>query len=267
MQLSRTAAIPLRHFYLMRGSSARVLPLFIWVAIDIVLWGFITKYLNSVATTGFNFVPSLLGAVLFWDFCSRVMHGVTTAFLEDVWSRNFLNIFASPLSIYEYVAGLVISSIVTSTLGLIVMVALATTVFGLSFFTYGVMLAPFLLVLFLFGIAIGIFGSAIVLRLGPASEWFIWPIPAMLSPFAGVFYPLSTLPRWMQWIGHALPPAYVFEGMRAIVTGRPASPAMLLLGAVLALIYILLACWFFTYVYRYAVRTGLIARYSAETVS
>ena len=146
MLLSRTAAIPLRHFYLMRGSFARVLPLFIWVAIDIVLWGFITRYLNSVTASGFNFVPSLLGAVLFWDFCSRVMHGVTTAFLEDVWSRNFLNIFASPLSIYEYVAGLVISSIVTSTLGLVVMVALATTVFGLSFFTYGVMLAPFLLV-------------------------------------------------------------------------------------------------------------------------
>ena len=267
MLLSRTAAIPLRHFYLMRGSFARVLPLFIWVAIDIVLWGFITKYLNSVAATGFNFVPSLLGAVLFWDFCSRVMHGVTTAFLEDVWSRNFLNIFATPLSIYEYVTGLVISSTISSALGLIVMVVLATTVFGLSFFTYGVMLAPFLLVLFLFGIAFGIFGSAIVLRLGPASEWFIWPIPAMLSPFAGVFYPLSTLPRWMQWIGHALPPSYVFEGMRAIVADRHASPTMLLFGAGLALIYILLAGWFFTYVYRYAVRTGLIARYSAETVS
>ena len=71
----------------------------------------------------------------------------------------------------------------------------------------------------------------------------------------------------MQWIGHALPPSYVFEGMRAIVAGRHASPTMLLFGAGLALIYILLAGWFFTYVYRYAVRTGLIARYSAETVS
>jgi ABC-2 type transport system permease protein len=267
ISVTRTIAIPLRHFYLMRGSFARVLPLFIWVAIDIVLWGFITRYLNSVTATGFNFVPSLLGAVLFWDFCSRVMHGVTTAFLEDVWSRNFLNIFATPLSIYEYVAGLVISSVVTSALGLVVMVVLATTVFGLSFFTYGVMLVPFLLVLFLFGIAFGIFGSAIVLRLGPASEWFIWPIPAMLSPFAGVFYPLSTLPKWMQAIGHLLPPSYVFEGMRAIVAGGSVSFAMLLWGAGLALIYILLAAWFFTYVHRYAVRTGLIARYSAETVS
>jgi len=110
-------------------------------------------------------------------------------------------------------------------------------------------------------------GSAAVLRLGPPAEWFVWPIPAILSPFVGVFYPLSTLPRWMQYIARALPPSYVFEGMRAIVRGGSISPHGLLLGAFLASLYILLACWLFTRVYRYAVRTGLIARYSAETLS
>jgi ABC-2 type transport system permease protein len=43
MCFTRIAAIVLRHFYLLRGSPARVLPLFAWVAIDMVLWGFITK--------------------------------------------------------------------------------------------------------------------------------------------------------------------------------------------------------------------------------
>ena len=84
----------MRQFYLLRGSPARILPLFAWVAIDMILWGFISKYLNSVASAGFNFVPMLLGAVLLWDFMVRVMQGVTLAFLEDVWTRNFLNIFA-----------------------------------------------------------------------------------------------------------------------------------------------------------------------------
>src|ERR1019366_336719 len=104
----RVAAVVLRQYYLLRGSPERILPLFAWVAIDIVLWGFISKYLNSVASAGFNFVPMLLGAVLLWDFMVRVMQGVTLAFLEDVWTRNFLNIFATPLSIPEYVSGLVI---------------------------------------------------------------------------------------------------------------------------------------------------------------
>src|SRR5271169_5707564 len=159
----RTSAIVLRQFYLMQGSPARVLPLFAWVAIDMMTWGFITKYLNAVSGSGFNFVPSLLGAVLLWDFFTRVMQGVTTTFFEDVWSRNFLNIFATPLSISEYLTGLVLSSIATSSVGLVVMLVLATAVFGLSFFVYGVMLVPFLLVLFMCGIALGILGSAAVL--------------------------------------------------------------------------------------------------------
>jgi ABC-2 type transport system permease protein len=267
MNIQRTGAIVLRQYYLLRGSPARVLPLFAWVAIDMVLWGFITKYLNSVASSGFNFVPTLLGAVLLWDFFIRVMQGVTMAFLEDVWSRNFLNIFATPLSISEYVSGLVLSSIGTSSIGMVVMLVLATMVFGLSFFTYGAMLIPYLLVLFLFGIALGITASAIMLRLGPASEWFIWPIPALLSPFAGVFYPLRTLPQWMQYLSHLLPPAYVFENMRRIILGGSASGSELVWGGTLAVLDIVLACWFFGYIYRHAVRTGLIARYSAESLS
>src|ERR1700680_1615659 len=140
MNIQRTGAIVLRQFYLLRGSPARVLPLFAWVAIDMVLWGFITKYLNSVASPGYNFVPALLGAVLLWDFFIRVMQGVTMAFFEDVWSRNFLNIFATPLSISEYISGLVLSAIATSSVGLLVMLVLASTVFGLSFLVYGLML-------------------------------------------------------------------------------------------------------------------------------
>ncbi len=267
MSFRRTAAIVLRQFYLIRGSASRVLPLFAWVAVDVVLWGFITKYLNAVTASGMNFVPVLLGAVLLWDFFSRVMHGVTMTFFEDVWSRNFLNVFATPLSIAEYLAGLVLSSIGTSTIGLIVMLVLATTVFGLSFFVYGVALVLFLLVLFLFGIALGIVGSGIVLRFGPASEWFIWPIPALVSPFVGVFYPLSTLPRWMQYLAHILPPSYIFEAMRKILAGGAVSWTALAWGALLALVYVVLACWFFGRVYRYAVRSGLIARYTAETVA
>jgi ABC-2 type transport system permease protein len=267
MDARRAAAIVLRQFYLTRGSITRTVPLFVWVAIDIVLWGFITKYLNSVTSPGFDFVPVLLGAVLLWDFFMRVMQGVTMAFFEDVWSRNFLNIFASPLSIGEYLAGLVVSSIMTSTVGLLIMLGLATAVFGLSFFSYGFALVVFLLVLFTFGIALGIVGCSIVLRLGPSAEWFIWPIPALLSPFAGVFYPIATLPPWMQIIARLLPPSYVFEGMRAIVLGRPFQLSSLAVGAVLSVAAVFVACAAFTRVYRHAVRTGLIARYSAESVS
>lgn len=267
MSLRRILAIVLRQYYLIRGSFSRVVPLFAWVTVDMILWGFLTRYLNTVAFPGFNFVPALLGAVLLWDFFMRIMQGMTMAFFEDVWSRNFLNVFATPLLVPEYVGGLVLSSIVTSVIGLAAMILIATLWFHLSVLMYGLMIFPFLLVLFLFGIALGIFGSALVLRFGPASEWFIWPIPALISPFAGVLYPISTLPPWMQWIAHCLPPSYVFEGLRNIVAGSGVSGITLLLGACLAAGYIFLAYLYFVKVYRHALGTGLIARYSAENLS
>ena len=266
MRLRPVAGILLRQLYLFRSSPVRLLPTFAWVAIDIVVWGFLTRYLNSVAGNHLNFVPTLLGAVLFWDFFTRIMQGVTTAFLEDVWSRNFLNLFATPLSISEYVTGLVLTSVATSLIALVVMLVLATLVFGLSFISLGAMLIPFVMVLFLFGVALGIVASALVLRLGPASEWLVWPMPALLSPFVGVYYPLATLPAWMRDVGYLLPPSYVFEGMRTLVNGQAFSGMGLMIGAALAVVQVMLAGYFFARVFRYTVRTGLLARYSAESI-
>jgi ABC-2 type transport system permease protein len=267
MNRTRIAAVVLRIFYLYRGSPQRVFPIFVWVVVDILLWGFLTRYLNSVARAEVNFIAALLGAVLLWDFLTRVMQGVTMAFFEDVWSRNFLNYFATPLRMSEYLAGLILAAVSSSMISLIVMVTFARVAFGLSFLSYGLALAPFLAVLFLTGIALGVAAAALGLRLGPASEWLIWPIPTLVSPFAGVFYPLAILPGWMQAIAALLPPSYVFEGMRAIVAGEPAPWDRLVLGGGLAMAYLLLACLFFMSVYRTAIRTGLIARYSAETLS
>lgn len=266
-RLRRVAAILLRLFYLLRGSSARVVPLFAWQAVDIVLWGFISRYLNTVSSARFNFIPALLGAIILWDFLVRALHGVIVAFMEDVWSRNFLNIFAAPIAISEYLTGLVLFSVATSVVVLAVMVVLATAVFGLQFFAMGAMLVPFLLLLFLFGVALGIFGAAIVLRWGPAAEWLIWPLPALLSPLACVFYPLSALPQWLQWVARLVPPTYVFEGMRSVVEGHGARLTPMLICTTLTTLALLLACGVFLSVYHRAVRTGLIARYSAETVS
>jgi ABC-2 type transport system permease protein len=205
--------------------------------------------------------------VLFWDFFVRVMQGVTVAFFEDVWSRNFLNLFATPLTIMQYITGLVITSMATSAVGLLAMLILSTLAFGFALAVPGLFGVAFVLVLFLFGTALGIFACALVLRMGPASEWLIWPIPALLSPFAGVFYPLSVLPPWMQHFSRILPPAYVFEDLRSLLAGHPIQPQTAWLALLLAGAQVVLALWVFARVHRNAVRSGLLARYSAEGVS
>lgn len=266
-QMSCMLAIVYRQFYLLRGSLTRFVPLFIWVAIDMILWGFITNYLTQITTAGIAFIPALLGAVLLWNFLVRVMHSVSMAFMEDIWSRNFLNLFASPMRVSDYLGGLIISSMFTAAVGLVVMILIAAAMFGLNIASYGIMVFPFLLILFLFGTALGVIGSALMLRLGPASEWFVWPIPALIVPFAGVYYPIETLPHWMQVIAHALPPMYVFEALRAIVAERVFDAHSLALGFGLAVLSVALACWVFIRVHKQAVRTGLLVRYTAESVA
>lgn len=267
MNMTRMNAVILRQSFLMKGSLSRVLPMFVWVGIDIVLWGFITRYLGTLVPSGFNVVTVFLGAILLWDLFSRVMHALDMAFLEDVWSRNFLNIFATPMTTGEYLCGLVMVAVLTSLVSLAFMLGIGTLAFGLTYAGGGLAIAGFVAILFLFGIALGITGVAIVLRWGPASEWFIWPLPALLSPFAGVFYPIATLPGWMQVIAHAMPPSYVFEGLRALANGDALPKHAMLWGFLLAFAYIAAACLLFRRVFNMALRTGLIARYSAESVN
>jgi len=267
MKLKRVYAIFLRQMFLLRRNKTRFANIFLWITLDVVLWGFVTKYFSSTGTVHVDLVSTLLGAIILWDFLIRVQQGVMVAFFEDVWSQNFLNLFASPLSVKEYVSGLVLTSIVTSTVGLLFMLVFAGIAFGYNVFVLGTYLFFFLLTLFLFGLALGIFTTGVVLRLGPASEWFAWPIPFLLGPFAGVFYPVSTLPALLRPISKLLPPSYAFEGMRTLLTAGTPDISSLLMGVVLAVFYVLLAYFFFVRIYRLVLRNGLITRFSAESMS
>lgn len=263
MNFTRVYAVFLRQIFVIRNLPSRVVPYFLYAVLDIVLWGFITRYLDGVGT-GFSFIPVLLGAVVFWEFLQRVQQGITIPFLEDIWARNLLNMFASPIRLREYILGFVAASTATSLFGLLVMLVLAKVAFGLSLFVLGLKILPFLLILFLFGVVLGIVGACVVLRFGPYAEWFIWPIPAILSPFVGVFYPVATLPYGMQLVSSILPPSYVFEGMRAALLTGQFSVKPLLISFALTILYLWLSYVCFALIYRSVVRKGLIARFSAE---
>ena len=267
MHIGRAFAITLRHMYLVRSSISRSMPIFVWVTIDMILWGFISRYLSSVSLPGIHLGTALLAAVVCWGFFGRVMHGVSMAFFEDVWSRNFLNVFTAPLSIAEYMTGLALSSVLTSLVALSVLLLMSSWLFDLSLPAHGLPMAVLFLTLFLFGIALGLAGCALVLRFGPPAEWFIWPIPTVIAPFVGVFYPLSVLPGWMRMIGVCLPPSSAFEHLRALIAGGEASFVAVLPGLGLAVVWLVLAGLLFCRVCRYAMRSGLIARYSAESIT
>jgi len=269
MSYSRIFAIFVRQLFLYKGNPTRLASIFLWLVIDIVQWGFITKYLGTFGQATFGFVTVILGAIILWEFMARVQQGIMMAFLEDIWTQNFINFFASPLKVREYLGGLIITSFASSIVGFLAMVAIAGPVFGYNVMTVGLMLLPFMAILLIFGIAMGVFVSGVVFRLGPSAEWLGWPIPLVLSLFAGVYYPISTLPVALQIIAKAIPPSYVFESLRAIlVTGTFPSALVsnLLIGTALSIAYLLIASRFFVVIYRKNLKNGNIARFNAEAL-
>jgi ABC-2 type transport system permease protein len=198
------------------------------------------------------------------SFFTRSQQGISTPFMEDIWSRNLLNFFASPLTIAEYLAGFVAISIFTSIIGVVFMALCAWIGFGFSVLTYGLSLFLLLITLFICGISLGIIAIAILLRFGPSAEWFIWPIPAVLSPFVGVYYPIAVLPGWMQFIGRLVPLSYVFEGARGLILHDGASVLFLIVGTALSFVYLGISCVVFGRVYRRVVREGTLARMGTE---
>jgi ABC-2 type transport system permease protein len=241
---------------------------FLWLVIDIVQWGFISKYLGAFGQSTFGFLTAILGAIVLWGFLTRIQQGIMTSFLEDIWSQNFINYFASPLKIVEYLSGLVLTSVSTGIIGFVIVVCIAGVGFGYDFFRIGLYLLPFMAILFIFAIAMGIFVSAVIFRLGPTAEWLGWPIPLVLSVFSGVFYPVATLPSVFQVVSRLIPASYVFESLRSVLSVKGPSATLasfLLIGGSLALCYLALAYAFFIKIYRRNLETGAIARFSAES--
>jgi ABC-2 type transport system permease protein len=269
MSLSRTLAIFVRQLFLLKSNPTRLVSIFLWLIIDIIQWGFISKYLGSLGQATFGYVTVALGAIILWEFMGRIENGIMMAFLEDVWSQNLINFFASPLKVREYLGGLVLTSVTTGLAAFIAMVAVAGAAFGYHLLRIGVLLLPFMLILLLFGVAMGVFVSALIFRLGPSAEWLGWPIPLVLSVFAGVYYPVSTLPPALRAFAKLIPPAYVFETCRAVLaTGAlPVNFAWnLLTGALLSVLYLLLTSLLFVRVYRKNLASGTIARFNAEAL-
>lgn len=255
--------------YLLKSNPTRLAGTFLWLVIDIIQWGFISRYLGTFGQATFSFITFILGAILLWEFMTRIQQGMLMAFLEDIWTQNFINYFASPLKLKEYVSGLVLTSITNGLAGFLVIVAIAGLAFGYNLFRIGLLLLPFMCILLVFGIAMGIFVSAVIFRLGPSAEWIGWPIPLVLSLFAGVYYPVSTLPASLRGIARLIPPSYVFESMRTIIaTGALPEDltVTLLIGGLLSVAYLLATSYLFIRIYRRNMRGGNIARFNAEAL-
>jgi ABC-2 type transport system permease protein len=213
----RIGAMILRYWYLLISSWPRLLELVYWPALQIVTWGFLQAYIAENAGFFARAGGTFIGAIILWDILFRGQLGFSISFLEEMWARNLGNLMMSPLKPIEFLISLMIMSLIRLAIGVIPMTLLAMFFFHFNFYSLGLPLIAFFCNLIFTSWSLGIFVSGLVIRNGLGAESIVWTLMFGILPLACVYYPVSVLPYWLQYVAWALPPTYVFEGMRALL--------------------------------------------------
>jgi ABC-2 type transport system permease protein len=218
--LHRIAAMILRYWYLLISSWPRLLELVYWPALQIITWGFLQSYISQNAGFFARAGGTFVGAIILWDILFRGQLGFSISFLEEMWARNLGNLMMSPLKPIEFLISLMIMSLIRLAIGVIPMTLLAMIFFNFNFYGLGLPLIAFFCNLIFTSWSLGIFVSGLVLRNGLGAESIVWTLMFGVLPLTCVYYPVTVLPHWLQYVAWSLPPTYVFEGMRALLTDR-----------------------------------------------
>ena len=217
MNLNKILALSLRHVYLIKGSFPRILDLIYWPTIQIFLWGFISKFFTLNSSYFENTVGIILSAAILYDFLFRSSISYNMMFLEEIWSRNFTNLFIAPIKISEIIAALTLTAVFRTLIGLVPAALLAIPLFGVSIFKIGVPLIFLLITLYIFGVTLGLLVTSGLVRFGPSFENIAWASLFFLAPLGCIYYPIEILPDWLQIIAKLLPLVHIFEEMRSVL--------------------------------------------------
>ena len=164
-----------------------------------------------------NTVGVILSAAILYDFLFRSSISYNMMFLEEIWSRNFTNLFIAPIKLSEIIAALTFTAIFRTLIGLIPAALLAIPLFGVSIFKIGLPLILLLVTLYLFGVTLGLMVTSGLVRFGPSFENIAWASLFFLAPLGCIYYPIEVLPGWLQLAAKLLPLVYIFEEMRNIL--------------------------------------------------
>ncbi len=260
MKSHRIAAVMMRHVYETRRNVDRITDMLYWPVLDIIMWGFFTTYLGRGAGMQPDVIKFLLGATILWALFYSFQRDMAVGFLDELWSRNLINLFSTPLTITEYVTGLICVNLAKTILGAGAASLLAWAAYHFNIFPWLLAFVPYLLNLMLFAFALGIVVTGLIFRYTTKIQALAWSCAGLLAPISCVLYPLKSLPLWLREIAWMLPTTHSFEGMRQALAGGGFSPYHFWWGMALNVVYFALALGIFQLVFQAAKARGLLVK-------
>jgi ABC-2 type transport system permease protein len=260
MKLHRIRAVILRHVYELRQNPNHLTNMLYWPVVNIVVWGFFTFYLAHRGDAQPGIVSSLLGAVILWGFFNSFQRDMAVGFLEELWSKNLVSLFGSPLSVSEYITGLIAINICKAMVAMAAESVIALLCYRFNIFPMLLSFVPFIFNLMLFALAVGVAVTGLIFRYTTRFQVLAWGFAGLLMPFSCVFYPLKSLPPFLHPVAWMLPTTHSFEGMRQVIAGNGFSSSHFEWGLALNLFYFVLAGLFFHWMFESARSRGLLVK-------
>ena len=260
MKLHRINAVIVRHIYESRRNFDRVVDMIWWPVLDIVMWGFFTVYLSHNNRLQPNTVSCLLGGIILWGTFYSFQRDMAIGFIDELWCRNLINLFSTPLTLAEYMAGLLTVCMMKVMVGLLAASAIAFAAYSFDIVPWLPKFIPYMANLLFFALALGIAITGLIFRYTTKIQALAWGFAGLLMPVSCVMYPMSSLPRWLQGIAWAMPTAHSFEGMRQVLDGKGFSPLHFWWGVGLNVVYFAVAIVFFGWIYEKARNRGLLVK-------
>ncbi len=241
MKTHRIFAIILRNLYGFRRNYDRVFDAFWWPTLELVLWGLTGSYLIQLVPDFSEILFIIVSGITFWFVVGRSQYEINVALLEEIWSRNLINIFVSPIKFSEWVISIIIIGVLKAMISFIASVIVAYVLYKVHFFIYGFYLIPLIFLLLMTGWWVSFFITGLILRYGSRVQTFAWTLIAAFAPLSAIYYPVSVLPQNVQVISFILPTTYIFQGIRSIITKGTIDNTLLLSSFLLNIFYLILS--------------------------
>jgi ABC-2 type transport system permease protein len=258
-------ALTLRYLFLYTRSWVRGVEVVFWPMMDLLVWGYLTVFLQQQTAGDFpQFITFLIGAMIFWDVLFRSQQAVAISFLEDIWTRNLLNVFAAPVRVTEFLGATFVVGFIRVLVTVLILTVFARALYAFDLLQFQLLLLPFFANLLIFGWALGMISTALITRWGQAAEGLAWAVPFLIQPVSAVFYPVEVLPWFLQPVALSFPTTHVFEGMREVLATGHLTWERLAWAFGLNLVYLAAAGGFFYFMLAMARQKGLLTKLGTQ---
>ncbi|HET7573152.1 MAG TPA: ABC transporter permease [Gaiellaceae bacterium] len=261
-QLVGLAGIVERNVYLTRRYILWDVAFMVWTIANTLTIVFIARAAGLPPERENVLATQLLVGAVIWAFLGIIFEFMTETVAWERWEGTIEYTFMAPLSRVVHLSGqgafAVIYGLIRATILFFAVVAfiglhLPRANFGAALALLGLASVSF--------IGVGMMTSVLPLISPEKGAQLGFVAQGVMLVVSGVYYPVSVMPEWMQWIAKVSPATYVIRGDRAaIVDGAGLAWADVWPLLVIAVGAIPLGLWIFRAGERYAKRHGKLKR-------